>query len=251
MKKCALKLEASTLDVLKHFATINPTLHFRKGSTLKTMSKAKSLAAKVTLKQHIPRDFAISDLGRFIDAVSLFEHPEITLDDSFCTIKYERATVWCRYADDRFIQQMNPDKDFKFPEVYFSFKLAAADFVALKRSMSVFGCSQTAVAGDGKKMSLKVLASDNKSDVFNLVIADTGKHFKAVIAAENLKMLPQDYQVLISDKGMAHLKSVDGAMEYWTAVSTGDSEFGTKSIRPNNPTPRSSSARHPRPSPNS
>ena len=197
------------------------------------MSEAKSLAAKATLNQNIPRDFAISDLTRFIDAVSLFDDPAITLNDSFCAIIDKRAIVRYSYADDLFIQRKNPDKEFKCPSEHFiSVKLGAADYAALKKGMSVLGLSSAAIVGDGKKLSLGALDMGNKaSHVFNLVIGDTSKKFKAVIAVENLKMLPQDYQVIISDKGIAHMKSIDGSMEYWVAVSTANSEFGTGSIR--------------------
>jgi hypothetical protein len=64
-------------------------------------------------------------------------------------------------------------------------------------------------------------------DGFNLRVGDSEKRFKAVLPAENLKILPQDYQVLISDKGITYLKSIDGSMEYWISCSAQDSEFGS------------------------
>ena len=93
--------------------------------------------------------------------------------------------------------------------------------------MSVLGLPAIAIVGDGQKLSLRALDARNKTrDVFDLVIGDTKKNFKAVILAENLKIVPQDYQVLISDK-IAYLKSIDGSMEYWICLSAQESEFGT------------------------
>ncbi len=111
MRKITMKLEPSTLNVLKNFASINPTLVFRKGSSLKTLSPAKTLAARATLKQAIPRDFAILDLARFLNSVSLFQEPEITLDESFCTIKQKGASVRYLYADEHVIRQKGADSN--------------------------------------------------------------------------------------------------------------------------------------------
>ena len=59
-------------------------------------------------------------------------------------------------------------------------------------------------------------------------LATPTRTFKAVIAAETLKIVPQDYQVLISDRGIAYLKSIDGSMEYWICLSNQESEFETE-----------------------
>lgn len=123
METFPMKLEPSTLNVLKHFAAINPTLLFRKGSTLKTRSPASTVAAKATLKQAIPRDFAIFDLARFLNTVSLFEDPELTLGEGFCTITQKDASVRYRYADDHVIRQKDADWEINFPSEYFSFTL--------------------------------------------------------------------------------------------------------------------------------
>ena len=165
------------LNVLKHFATINPTLLFRKGSTLKTRSPASTVAARATLRLAIPRDFAIFDLARFLNTLSLFPDPEITLDESFCTIKQRGASVRYLYADDRIIRPKQ-DREVNIPNEYFSFTLNAADYAALRKGMSVLGLPAIAIVGDGQRLSLRALDARNKTaDVFDLVIGDTNKNF--------------------------------------------------------------------------
>ena len=228
MEKVTIKLEPSTLNVLKNFATINPALLFRKGSILKTRSPASTVAARATLKQAIPRDFAILDLARFLNTLSLFQDPEITLDESFCTIKQKDTSVRYLYANQHAIRQKDADREIKLPSEYFSFTLNAADYAAVRKGMSVLALPEIAIVGDGQKLSLQALDTHSESsDVFALVIGDTKKNFKAVIRAENLKIIPQDYRVLISDKGIAYFKSIDGSMEYWACLSAHESEFET------------------------
>ncbi len=131
------------------------------------------------------------------------------------------------YADDGAIRQKNSDWKLDLPREYISFTLNAADYAALRKGMAVLGLPEIAVVGDSQQLSLQALDTQNRSrDVFKLVIGNTKKNFKAVIHAENLKFVPQDYQVLISDKGIAYLKSLDGSMEYWTSLSAEGTEFG-------------------------
>jgi hypothetical protein len=228
MQKPTMKLEPSTLLTLKHFATINTALGFRKGSVVKTISPGKTIAAKAVLGQEIPRDFAILDLPRFLGVLSLFEEPEITLGDSFCTIKHDRATARYDYAESGSIDKRNPDKELKLPSEDFSFKLNADDLAALKNALSAFGLKLAAIVGDGKRLSLQVMDAD-LHEVFSLATGDSSKEFRAVISADNLKVLSLDYRVAICEKGMAHLKSLDGSIEYWVAVSAADSYFGAVS----------------------
>ncbi len=130
------------------------------------------------------------------------------------------------YADEHVIRQKDTDREIKLPSEYFSFMLNAADYAALRKGMAVLGLPEIAVVGDSQQLSLQALDTQNRSrDVFKLVIGNTKKNFKAVILAENLKIILQDYEVRISEK-VAHLKSSDGSMEYWACLSA-RSEFGT------------------------
>jgi hypothetical protein len=70
---------------------------------------------------------------------------------------------------------------------------------------------------------------DDLHEVFSLAVGDSSKSFRAVIFADNLKVLLLDYRVGVCEKGMAHLKSLDGSIEYWVAVSAADSYFGAAS----------------------
>ena len=54
-------LSKTTLDVLKNFATINSSIVFRQGSTVRTISNAENILAKYTGEEIFPTDFAIYD----------------------------------------------------------------------------------------------------------------------------------------------------------------------------------------------
>ena len=70
-------LSKKTLDVLKNFSTINSSIVFRQGSTVRTISNAENILAKFTGEEVFPSDFAIYDLSQFLSGISLFNDPQL------------------------------------------------------------------------------------------------------------------------------------------------------------------------------
>ena len=70
-------LSKTTLDVLKNFSTINSSIVFRQGSTVRTISNAENILAKFTGEEVFPTDFAIYDLSQFLSGISLFDNPSL------------------------------------------------------------------------------------------------------------------------------------------------------------------------------
>ena len=76
-----MKFDNRTVQVLRNFSTINPSLVFKRGSTISTISPGKAVIAVANVQPEFPQDFAIYDLGNFLNVISLFEDP--TLDFGF------------------------------------------------------------------------------------------------------------------------------------------------------------------------
>ena len=68
-----MEVSDTTLNVLKNFATINPSLLFPAGDKLATLSPKKNIMAKAKIEESIPKRFAIYDLNQFLGVVSLFK----------------------------------------------------------------------------------------------------------------------------------------------------------------------------------
>ncbi len=51
-------------------------------------------------------------------------------------------------------------------------------------------------------------------------VGDTSNTFMMSFKVENLKILPLDYNVGISAKGVSHWKTEDGDVQYWIATET-------------------------------
>ena len=71
------------------------------------------------------------------------------------------------------------------------------------------------------QIPLYIEAVDTKgasSDTFSVEVGETNNEFKMIFRAENIKLIPQNYNCMISSKGLAHFKGE--YVEYWIACES-------------------------------
>lgn len=222
-----MKLEGRTLQILKNFSTINPSLQFKQGSFITTISPLKTVMAKAAIKEHIPHTFAIYELSRFLGVLSLFESPNITLEDKYLVINSEGKQVQYTYADPKLIV-VPGDKEIKLPESEISFTLESQVLQQVLKAMGVLGLPEIAVTGENGIIHIQALDSKNpSSDTYSVKIespiynVDAQAKFKMIFLAENIKILPETYRMSISSRGLAHLQGND--IEYWITTESSSS----------------------------
>ena len=216
-----MKLSENTVNVLKNFATINQGLVFKTGNTLRTISKQQNVLAKATIAESFDQDFAIYDLNRFLALLSSLNAPELVVDKS--NIKIESGTSNATYGlSDEAMIITAPDKDISIVNAEVNFLLSKDNLSQVLKLSSVLGLPNIAVRGNRKKISLAAIDVKNQdSDVFSIDLGDTNAEFQFVFVTENFKMIPGDYEVQISSKGISHFKAKKDPIEYWIATEVG------------------------------
>ena len=71
-----MKLSKGTLDILKNFSNINPSITFKEGQELSTLSIQRNILSRAVVEEKFPKAFAIYDLGEFLSGLSLFDNPD-------------------------------------------------------------------------------------------------------------------------------------------------------------------------------
>lgn len=211
-----MKLESRTIQILKNFASINPSLMFKPGSTLATVSPLKTLMAKASIDEIIPSQFAIYDLSKFLGVLSLFESPNLTIGERSMEISGSQQKVNYTFADPKLIVTPN-DKEIAMPECEIQFRLIGDDLSRVLKGMGVLQLPEIAVTGDGADMFIEAIDSKNpSSDSYKVQVGTTGHTFRMIFKAENVKIMAGDYDLKISSKGIAHFKGQN--IEYWIAT---------------------------------
>lgn len=218
-----MKLDASTINVLKNFADINASLFVKQGNVLKTISPSKTIMATSTVSVSFERSFAIFDLKRFLATLSLFEDPELSFNERSVTISSDSRKVSYTYADESVIMKA-PDKELVLPSVDVEFKLTKENLRSIEKALGILGLPEFVVVGDGKTITLNAADTKNPSgDVYSINIGETDKVFKVIFKIENLKIIPDDYDVKVCSKGFSSFKGEK--VDYFISVEA-TSTFG-------------------------
>lgn len=211
-----MKIDTNTINVLKNFAKINPSIVIQEGNTLKTISTSKTIMAKATVTTEFDKRFAIYNLDRFISALSLFNNPELDFNDKYVNIFDANKSTHYTYADESTITK-TPEKEIKLPSIDVTFTLTNDNLKDVEKAAGVLGLPEIVVVGDGKLISLQAADTKNPSgDVYSIEIGTTNKTFKAIFKSENIKIIPGDYEVSICSKGISCFKGKEA--DYWIAV---------------------------------
>ena len=225
-----MKLSKETIEVLKNFSGINQSIVVYKGNKLKTVNSLKNILAHYTTGESFPKDFAIYDLNEFLGLLSIMSDPELTFNDTNVTVSdsdNESRPDKFRYADTDYI--VKPEKDIDMPESEITFKLSEEVYVNLDKVATILQLHDICLKGCEKSGKILLCATNKKNDSSNDYSEEVGegvtKNFNIVMKKENLKIIPSDYDVSISSKGISHFKNVNLDLEYWIALEP-TSEYG-------------------------
>lgn len=220
-----MKLSKETTEILKNFATINPSLIFQAGTVQKTVSPQKTVLVKANISESFDKEFAIYDLTQFISTITMFEDADVNLGSDTVTITNGKAKANIRYAKSDLIQSP-PAKEINLPTTEISFTLEEAAMQSAVRAAGVLGLPEIALVGKNGKAYLTALDSRNDgSHTFEYEVGEAKANYRMIFKIDNLKLLNREYEVRVSAKGISHFKSKTGDIEYWIATESG-SKYG-------------------------
>lgn len=217
-----MNLSQDTVGVLKNFATINPNIVMKVGNTIKTISEAKNILAAAEISEDVPVEFGIYDLNEFLNVVGLFEEPVLQFEDKRVRIADARRkqSVHYYFSDPSVLTA--PQKDINMPSVEVSFVLTGDMLSQLRRAAATLGVTDLTVDNkDGKVYARVTDLKDPTSNSYEIEIetatAPEGQ-FNLVFNINNLKVVPGDYQVDVSDKFISNFKHQEYNIQYWVAL---------------------------------
>lgn len=216
----SIKLSPRTVAILKNFATINPSLQFKVGSVLKTISPSKTIFAHATVEENFESEFAIYDLNKFISVLSLFNEPTLEIEEKRLRIVEDGRAATYTFADPSGLI-LPPNKELKLPSIDVEFELTQATWFAVKKAKAVLRHEEIAVTGEGGVLSIHAVDTKNPSaNKFSVRIGETDKEFEAVFKSSNIAIIDGDYTVQISSKGISRFlaKNATRELDYFIAT---------------------------------
>jgi len=220
-----MKLSESTLSLLKNFSNINQSILFKKGNKLRTISVMKNILADATITEELPKDFGIYDLGQFLNGLSLHNNPELDFqEDNYVVIKEGKSRSKYFFADPQVIVTP-PEKEMNLPSEDVTFDLSTEQLDKLLKAAAIYQLPDLAVVGGNGVV--KIVVRDKKNDTsndFSITVGETDKQFSFNFKVENIKILPGNYEVVVSSKLLSRFTSKNQDLTYFIALEP-DSTF--------------------------
>jgi hypothetical protein len=224
-----MKFSSSTLATLKNFSAINQNILLREGSELTTISTGKNIFATAIIPETIPQECAIYDLNSFLALLSLTTEPEIEFGEKSMTITNKTGGEFEYYFSDPAIIVSPPQKKIVLDE-HFVFNITKEEVTTMLKAAAVMSVPNLSIIAKSGKVFLtvgdpKVAASNSYKKQIGSTTEDgtftptdfEGEDFNVTVAVENIKIIPNNYQVTISKKKLIHFSNE--SVKYWIAAS--------------------------------
>lgn len=220
-----MKFSNETLLILKNFACINQSIVFKCGNIISTFSNMKNIFARATIKEDIPNEFAIYDLNSLLAMLTIVENQDVQFGDKSLKISSEKGNFEYFYSNPDIVKAA-PDGEIEHQDAY-KFKMAAEDVQLIMKAAAITSAPTISVTNKNQTVTLSV--KDRKNDSSNNFKKNLGTafdEFDIFISVENLKVIPDAYEVSIAktSNGKAkflHFRHESKPLQYWIAAEPG------------------------------
>jgi len=203
IERNTMNFSERTLTVLKNFATINPSIIFKPGNELRTISPQKTIMAIAKIDDEIPSSACVYDVSRFLSTCGLYESPNIEFHEKYFTIFEGNRKTKYVYADPSMVFAP-PDKEIKIPTNDVEVEVEWSDIQAVIKASGIMQLPEIAFVGENGICYIRAIDSANATaDTFSIELGKTDDTFQLIIKTDNLKLIPQKYNVTLSSKGIS------------------------------------------------
>lgn len=205
-----------TTQVLKNFASINPSILFTPGKTLKTINATKSVMGIAEIEDVIPSQAGVYDLNRLLSVLGLYKEANIEFGENAFVISEGKKRTNYVYTSPNMILTP-PDKTLEIPSEDVRVAVKWDDLQSVLKGASVLQLPEIAFVGADGVVKLQAMdTSVPTADVFGVEIGETEDQFVLPIKTENIAVLPLDYDVTLSARGIS--KFANERVTYFVAV---------------------------------
>src|SRR6266699_998129 len=203
-----LKFSKETLNFISNFANINPSMLFKPGNVLYTISEIGDVMAAAEIEEEIPCEFGVHDLSKFLSVLSTFDNPELRFADNYIVIGENQETSLSsrkykyRYCAPNMIKF--PTKThYNIENPIASFNIQEKTLKDLVKTVSISGHPEIAFVGYNNVLTVQAYDDkDANPDSYKEVLStDIKNEFKVRLKLSKINVLfnKLDYSVTLSE----------------------------------------------------
>ena len=215
-----MKLNERTLTVLKNFAGINSGVVLRKGKIQKTMSPEQTILVEAHLEDDLPEVFGIYDLNQFLGNVTTLSSPDMVFTENSVIMNDGELSLNYYSCSTNLIISPPEGKDLVMKDADVTFDLSQATLQKMLKLAAMNNLPNISVIGKGGELRLQTHEVKNDTSNFaSIKIGEyTGADFNVSFKTENLKLIPDDYEVQIKVGGFSSFTNKTKTLKYFIAL---------------------------------
>lgn len=205
-----MKLSKPTLDILKNFSQINPSIMLKKGSFIMTKSVNSVVYAEATIEDVIDDDIGIYDINLFLNMVNLVgADAEITYDNTTGQILIKSGHTKSSHPAADASTIIVPKKQLVLPVADLVFDITGAQLEQLIKAARMMKLNLVSIENIEGKL---IMSAKNKEDSQSNFSLEVGEYegdnvFNFDLSVDNMPFINNDYKVLVSAKGAVKFES--------------------------------------------
>jgi len=220
-----MNISENTMQILKNYGAINPNFIARRGNTIMTVSEAKNILSSCNIEEQFEQDMGIYDLNEFLNVLSLVDQPKLDMEEKWCTVKDAtgRSKVKYFFTDPEMLTAPTTkmiENASNMSEFAISFTFDNDTLSKVKRAAGALGHTSMKIENTNGAIALTVFDTENvTSNTFTIEVpGQANEEGSWVININNLKIVPGDYEVKVSNKNISNFIHKEKPIQYWIAL---------------------------------
>lgn len=218
-----MKLSDNMMITMKNFHSINQSLVLRRGKIQRSMSPDKAVLVEAEFDDEIPNEFGIYDLNIFLGNITTMNSPDLSFTET--SVKMNDGEVeLVYYSCSPNLIVSPPDKELVMKKIDVEFSLTSKLLDKLLKLAMMNNFPNLSIIGKNGKLNAN--CHDIKNDTSNslrtsLSLGDyNGSDFIATFKVENIKVIPDDYNIDVTLAGFAKFTSKNRKLKYFIALES-------------------------------
>lgn len=215
-----MKLSEHTLAVLKNFAGINSGVVLLKGNIQKTIHPEQTILVEAKIEDSFPDKFGIYDLNQFLGNITTLGNPDlkflpnsVIMSDGEIELTYYSCSV-------NLVASPPEDKELVMKDADVTFSMTSASLQKMLKVAAMNSLPNISVVGRNGGLYLQTHELKNDTSNYASVRIGTyeGDNFISSFKTENLRLIPDDYEVQIKIGGFSCWTNKTGSLKYFIAM---------------------------------
>jgi hypothetical protein len=215
-----MKLSSETIQILKNFANINQSVILDAGTRIRTISVTKTILAEADIIEEFPVDVAIYDLPQFLNSVNLIDDADLSFGPESVLISNGKSNIEYRYSDPRVVTAPPKGRSLSLQTEDVSFTLLGETLQKLLKASAVLQLPDMALRGREGVLFFELYdkKQNTSSNKFRVDVGSVEDDNDFDFRIENLKILPGDYEVVVSKNSFARFEHASIPVVYFVAL---------------------------------